>query len=55
MKRTGYTIEGIKGLSKMYGIYKKKALFAFNIWSISSAAAIIDAASQMNQDVILQN
>ncbi len=38
----------------MYGIYKKKALFAFNIWSISSAAAIIDAASQMNQDVILQ-
>lgn len=38
----------------MSHVYGEKALIAFNIWSIASAEAIIDAARQANQDVILQ-
>ncbi len=35
-------------------IREKEVRFAFNIWSLESALAVIDAASELNQSVILQ-
>lgn len=34
--------------------WKDQKLFAFNIWDINSARAVIDAAVEMDRDVILQ-
>lgn len=34
--------------------WKDQKLFAFNIWDINSARAVIDAAADMDKDVILQ-
>ena len=39
---------------KKYVIPKSKQYFAFNIWSIESAKAVLDAAAVSKQDVILQ-
>ena len=34
--------------------WKDQKVFAFNIWDINSARAVIDAAAAMGRDVILQ-
>lgn len=39
---------------KLYIHSNSKQYFAFNIWSLETAKAIMDAAAQMHRDVILQ-
>lgn len=43
-----------RNISESYINSKSKQYFAFNIWSIESAKAVIDGSAEVGQDVILQ-
>ena len=47
-------VNSSRNASEPYITSKSKSYFAFNIWSIETAKAVIDGASKTGQDVILQ-